>query len=249
MSASRRQRGVMLLELLTGLAIGMMVTLAAIGTLAFVQASATVQNDAFLVQQRVDVALQTIGAQVRQAGAIELQASVNGTVRFSSAFNGHAGGGFPVLGEEGSAGAPDILRTSYQDDGDARDCLGNQPDAAQSGVRVDSRFALAKDALRCLGAHAASGNQVIVDGVEDFQVLYGVRAITATGPQFHFVDANAVAGRWGDVGAVRVCLQVRGDAHHPQAGSTPDCHGTAVASDGRLRRVTHATFNLPNAPL
>ncbi|KQP35750.1 PilW family protein [Pseudorhodoferax sp. Leaf274] len=236
----------MLLELMVALGLGMGVLLAALGTLAFVQASAAVHGDALRLQQRADIALRDIGRQLRQAGAIDLMDNGDGTVRFSSVFDGHAASGYAIQGEDGRQGKPDILSASHQDDGEARDCLGNRPDAAAQGIRMDSRFSVADGSLRCLGAHAASGSQVIVDGVEDFQVLYGIRSAGAGGTQFRFVDADGVAGHWGDVAAVQVCLQLRSESHHPQAAGVRNCQGRDQAADGRLRRVAYATFSLRN---
>lgn len=245
-NASRQQRGTMLLEMLTGLLIGLMVTLAALGTLAFLQSSSAMQGEAFRLQQRVDIAMQAIGQQLRQAGAIELQTARNGAaVRFSSAFDGEA-----VRGEDGARGASDTLMISYQDRGDARDCLGNRPDAAQTGIRVDSRFSVATSMLRCLGAHRATGNQTIVDRVEDFQVAYGLRTATASGPQFQFVDAAAVGTDWSEVRAVRVCLQIASERNlqMPAADAQRDCQGRALGADGYMRRVAWATFSLRSTP-
>jgi type IV pilus assembly protein PilW len=238
----------MLLELIVALALGMMVVLAALGTLAFVQASATVHGEALQLHQRVDIAVHHIGLQLRQAGSVELAENADGTVRFSTAFDGHAASGHAVYGENGRTGRPDILSVSHQDDGTSRDCLGNRPDSLAQGIRLDSRFSVTSGSLRCLGAHAATGSQVIVDGVEDFQVLYGMRSADAQGPQFRFVDADEVAGRWDDVAAVQVCLQVRSESRHPQAAGVRNCQGVEQAPDGWLRRVAHATFSLRNTP-
>ncbi|KQP03089.1 PilW family protein [Pseudorhodoferax sp. Leaf265] len=236
----------MLLELVVALAVGMGVVLTAMGTLAFVQASAAVHGDALRLQQRADTALRTIGMQLRQAGAVDLVENTDGSVRFSTAFDGYATGGYAVQGENGRPGAPDALSASYQDNGEAHDCLGNRPDAAAQGIRIDSRFSVVNGSLRCLGAQAASGSQVIVDGVEDFQVLYGIRSAGSGGDQFRFVDADGVAGRWADVAVVQVCLQLRSEGPHPQATSVRDCQGVDQAADGRLHRVAYATFSLRN---
>lgn len=238
----------MLLELVTALAIGMMVTLAALGTLAFVQTTAGLQGDAFRLQQRAETALSAIAAEVQQAGAIDLVETPNSAVRFSTAFDGYDGSGHAVQGVTVLQGRPDALAVSRQDDGEGRDCLGNRPDAARSGIRIDSRFTLTGDALRCMGSHAGAGSQVIVDGVEDFQVQYGLRG-TAGEPQFEFVDTAGVAGRWHAVAAVRVCVQLRGERRHPQASGVRNCRGQDVPADGRLRRVVMATLALRNAQL
>lgn len=244
--ASEGQRGVALVELLTALVIGMLVVLSALGTLTVLQAGAASYQDAARLQQRIDVVLQSVGTQVRAAGAIDLLEVASGTVQFSTAFDGFNGQGSPIHGEDGANGQPDTLAVSREDDGEARDCLGNRPDAQASGKRVDSRFTLVDQSLRCRGAHAATGSQVLTDGVEDFQVLYGLRSTAAVADPFTFVDADAVAGRWPEVGAVQICLQVRGDARHPRSAAIQGCDGAERAADGRLRRVVYATFALRN---
>jgi type IV pilus assembly protein PilW len=246
------QHGASILELMTGLVIGMMVTVAALGSLAFVQLSASVKEESFRLQQRAAVALQVIGAQLRQAGAIELtQAADASAVAFSNAFDGYDGSGYAMSGKEGNGKTGDALRVSRQDNGVARDCLGNRPEAAQAGIRVDSRFYLASGELRCLGANTKSGSQAIVDKVEDFQVVYGMRVTNAAGPMFRWIDAAAVGQRWTEVQAVRVCLQLLGERRSstsaPQA--EPGCRGLNPPDDKQLRRVVRATFTLRNAAI
>lgn len=238
----------MLVELVVALAVGMMVVLAALGTLAFVQASATLHGQALQLQQRLDIAIHHIGQQLRQAGSVELADNGDGTVRLRTTLEEHAASGYAVNGENGRAGRPDTLSASHQDDGTGRDCLGNRPDGQEQDIRLDSRFTVAGGSLRCLGTHAATGSQVIVDGVEDFQVLYGMRSNDAKDAMFQFVDADAAAGRWGEVAAVQVCLQVRSESRHPQSTSVRNCQGGEQPSDGLLRRVAHATFSLRTAP-
>lgn len=251
-AGSQLQRGASILELMTGLVIGMMVTVAALGSLAFVQLSASVKEESFRLQQRAAIALQVIGAQLRQAGAIELSQDTNASaVAFSNAFDGYAGGGYALSGEEGSGKTGDTLRVSRQDNGVARDCLGNRPDASQAGIRVDSRFYLASGELRCLGANTKSGSQAIIDRVEDFQVVYGMRAANAAGLMFRWIDAAEVGQRWPDVQAVRVCLQLLGERGSPTSApqTEPGCRGLNLPDDKQLRRVVRATFTLRNASI
>jgi len=237
---------------MTGLVIGMMVTVAALGSLAFVQLSASVKEESFRLQQRAAVALQVIGAQLRQAGAIELsQAPDASAVAFSSAFDGYGGSGYALSGEEGSGKTGDTLRVSRQDNGVARDCLGNRPEASQAGIRIDSRFYLASGELRCLGANTKSGSQAIVDKVEDFQVVYGMRVANAAGPMFRWIDAAEVGQRWPEVQAVRVCLQLLGErrSQTSAAQTEPGCRGLNLPDDKQLRRMVRATFALRNASI
>ncbi len=246
-----RQQGSTLIELLTALAAGMLVVLASLATLAFQQVGATLQRDASQLQQRLDVALHTIGWQLRQAGAVELRSlPARGTVSFSHAFDGYAGTGRALSGDDGARGRPDTLRVSHEDSTVARDCLGNRPSGDLAGVRVDSRFTVVAGELRCLGANAKTGAQVIIDGVEDFQVRYGLRDSGVSELRWHYVDAATVADRWADVGAVSVCLQILGDGRHDAATGQPGvraCNGANLPTDGKLRRVVRSTFHLRNA--
>lgn len=244
------QGGATLIELVTALAAGMLVVLAALATLALLQTSATLQGDASRLQQRIEVALHAIGWQLRQAGAVELRRLPDGTVSFSTAFDGYAGTGHAVSGDDGAQGRPDTLRVSHEDNATSRDCLGNRPNGNLAGVRVDSRFAVVSGELRCLGANAQTGAQVLIDGVEDFQVRYGLRDGGAAGALRRYVDAAGIAGRWSEVRAVSVCLQVRGEGRLDAGSGTASpagCNGNSLPADGRLRRVARATFHLRNA--
>lgn len=242
-----RQQGRLLLELSVAMAIGLGVVLTALGTLAFIQTGATLHGDALQLQRRADLAMHTLGLQLRPAGSIQLVDNADGRARFSTAFDGYASSGQIVGGSNGRAGQPDTLTSSREDDGETRDCLGNRPDATALGLRIDSRFSVRDGQLRCLGAHAASGAQVIADGVEDFQVSYGLRRPGGSGLAFQFVDADAVGTRWPEVGAVRVCLQLHSEAQHPNAPSVRNCQNVQQPADGRLRQTVTATISLRNA--
>jgi type IV pilus assembly protein PilW len=242
-----RQQGRLLLELSVAMALGLGVVLAALATLAFIQTSATLHGDALQLQRRADLAMHTLGLQLHPAGSIQLVDNADGRVRFSTAFDGYASSGQIVGGSNGRGAQPDTLTSSRGDDGETRDCLGNRPDATALGIRIDSHFSVRNGQLRCLGAHATTGAQVIVDGVEDFQVSYGLRSPGASGLAFQFVDADAVGARWPEVGAVRVCLQLHGDAHHPNAPAVHNCQNVQQPADGRLRQTVTATFMLRNA--
>jgi type IV pilus assembly protein PilW len=238
----RLQQGTTLIEMLAGLTVGLLVTVTALTMLAFLQINASIQSDSFALQQRGDFALQAIGSQLRQAGAIELQAAGQGdAVRFSSAYSTTA-----VIGEDGTT---DTVQISHQYAPGARDCLGNEPDPTQTGASVNSRFSVLSGQLRCMGSDTRSGNQVIADGVEDFQLRYGIRRPSALGPQFREEDAQTIGARWNEVGEVRVCLQLVGDLRRRSTLSPAqrDCQGRALPLDGRSRSVVHASFSLRNA--
>lgn len=265
------QQGVTLIELMIGITIGLLVVVAALGSLVFTHITATSVGDSARLQQKASAAFRAIGVQVRQAGGNEVMQNAGfDTVRYNPAFDGFnaMGAGFMVHGLEGASDAPDTLRVSYPDNPLARDCLGNRPAAPQVGIRVDNQFSVdtTTGRLMCLGADGSS--QAIVDGVEDFQVTYNVRTVTAlstglappavrvadTANYRQFTAATAPFGLTNpnptlpQLGwSVTVCLQLRGDitTDSPRGDiGMVGCRGQAVAGDGRFRRIYRETFGL-----
>lgn len=267
-----RQFGASLMELMVGITIGLLVVLAATGSLMYTRVSSTTMVDATRLQQKADAAFRIINFQTLQAGSLELSpTSEPATVVFSTAYTGFdplitslATNIVSVHGEDGdNLTTRDVLRISYQDNGTpttpstVRDCLGQSTATTTQGIRVDNQFTYAPITgvggdITCKGAAGATA-QPIVDGVEDFQVTYGVRTVTATGVEnFQYLTATNVTD-WTNIQTVNICLQLRGDTQgNPQPGMA-DIVGcappTTVANDGRLRRVFNRTFSLRNALL
>lgn len=265
------QRGVTLIELMIGITIGLLVVVAALGSLVFTQITATSVGDSARLQQKASAAFRAMGIQVRQAGGNEaVFNAVLGTVQYITTFDGFnaMGANFMVHGIEGASDAPDTLRVSYPDSPLARDCLGNRPAAALVGVRVDNQFSVdAAGRLMCLGADGGPA-QAIIDGVEDFQVTYNVRTVTFLAPGLappavrvgdtaNYRQLTAAAAPFGltnpvptlpQLGwSVTVCMQLRGDitTDSPRGDiGMVGCRGQAVAGDGRFRRVYRETFGL-----
>lgn len=261
------QHGVTLVELMVGIAIGLLVVVAALGTLATTQVTSTAVGESTRLQQKADFVFRAVGFQIRQAGAIDV-ATMPGAdvVAYSTNFNGYGGVTSPFLiisGDEGGA-SPDTLRVSYEEQvGVSRDCLGNLPVGTTPANRhVDNQFSVMGTELVCLGNGAAAA-QTIADGVEDFQVTYGVRTVTFWSPgiappavlapdtaTYRYFNADTapfgtVVSRNG-VNAVTICLQLRGDTKDTarQATSIQGCRGAIVAGDGYIRRVYRSTFML-----
>ena len=264
------QRGVTLIELMIGITIGLLVVVAALGSLVFTHITATSVGDSARLQQKASAAFRAMGAQVRQAGGNEVMQNAGlATVGYNPAFDGFnaMGARFMVHGLEGASDAPDTLRISYPDSPLARDCLGNRPAPAQVGIRVDNQFSVNPAGnLVCLSADGSS--QAIVDGVEDFQVTYNVRTVTAlstglappairapdTANYRQFTAATAPFGLTNpdptlpQLGwSVTVCLQLRGDitTDSPRGDiGMVGCREQAITGDGRFRRVYRETFGL-----
>ncbi len=69
---SLAQRGISLLELMVGITIGMLVVLAALGTVFMTKASSVTVSDSARLEQETNMVMQIIAEQVRQAGAINV---------------------------------------------------------------------------------------------------------------------------------------------------------------------------------
>lgn len=263
------QHGVSLIELLVGITIGLLVVVAALGTLSFTQVSSTTVNDTVRLQQKATSAFRTMGFQARQAGGIEvvLHPTAPG-VTLSESWTGVGGTLAAVGGVDGGPGVPDSLSFSFEDNGITRDCLGNLP-VATAGDRVDTAFSVVGGRLICTDSNGVA--QALIDGVEDFQVSYGARLIqvlakpaiggplgAASAPRTPDVavhqefDTAAAALALAPLAAngvplglsVTVCLQLRGDL---QTDAPPvaiqGCSGV-VPGDGFVRRVYRNTIGL-----
>lgn len=253
----QNQLGASIIELLVGIAIGLLVILAAMGTIVMTRASGGTVADASLMVSQGNNAMRLIGFYLRQTGTIELlpsdpAAAVGARLfEFSNLFDGVNGTGFAVQGTEGGA-APDTLTISQENRGGAvtRDCLGA---ASPVGVnRVQTAFTVTTTAgvttLNCLGSGNAI-SQPVAENVEDFQVMYWVQTGTgaaATQQQMNATQVQAAAA-WNNVIAVNVCLQVRGEqtGNPVIAGTTfANCQGGSTARDARLHQVFRSTYNL-----
>ncbi|WP_439587214.1 PilW family protein [Hydrogenophaga sp.] len=234
MRSKRFQRGTGLVELLVALVIGLLISVAALGTMAHSRATAATLGEAMRLHQDSAIAMRIIEHQVRQAGARKLKNAAGGMVEFQE-INPNAQ---PAMldGTQGAGTAPDTLRTGLDADTsiDARDCLGKEPE----GNRILSRFELFGGNLRCLG----SGDDTpapLIEGVEDFQVLYAIR----TGQGVQYVEKP---GDWGLVQGVKVCLRLVSPARGTTSSTLTGCRDEPVANDGRMRRVVTRVIHLRN---
>lgn len=237
----RSSRGVGLVELLIALVIGLLVSVAAIGSMAHSRATAATLGEAMRLHQDSATALRIIEHQVRQAGARGLRdIAGSGMVEFNviTPDGDDASAATLVDGTQGSGAAPDTLRTGMDADTsiDARDCLGNEP----LGNRILSRFELVAGNLRCLG----SGHKdpaPLVEGVEDFQVRYAVRV----GEQVQYQEAPE---DWSQVQGVMVCLRLVSPARSSVKRSLSGCRNEPLVDDGRMRRTVFRVIHLRNGP-
>ena len=257
------QRGVSLIELLVGLAIGLMVVSVALGALLVSRGVSGTVSEAAQMQQQASYALRVIGQQLRQTGSVRLNLAIAkpaATASAPQAFDALDPVAFEASFDRSSGGlatsAKFPLQVGYQNyteqvaaGGEAqsllRDCLGRQPSPAviQSDFRLVRASGAASGELQCAGrdgtAHALIGN------VADFQVRYLLQTAGAGDATVRRVQAAEVGANWAQVVAVEVCLELVGDERIDTAGATYlDCNHASTAMANRMRMVFRNSFQL-----
>ncbi|UVH60091.1 PilW family protein [Variovorax paradoxus] len=256
-----RQAGFTLVEFLVALIIGMLVVLAAVASMLGTRTTAMTGDDVNALNQSSALAFRLLGQQIRQAGYIPIDvteplyyfnfnADKNTNLASERVF-------FAIKGEEAQGSSVnDKLKVGYAPSPDYfKDCLGqgaatnvyNPADPTASGnLRViTSEFSVADGVLSCKGS-GSNKSQPIVDGVERFDVMYGIGAESGSERVVRYVTAADVAN-FNLVRTVRVCLRLAGSTRNNPGGGYTDCDGESqTTSDGKLRRVYTAVFALRN---
>jgi type IV pilus assembly protein PilW len=234
------QSGLTLIELMIGLLIGALVSLAAVTSLGFTRLASSTMGDASRLHEDASTAFRVIGHHLRQSGAQRLVGTGGGRVSFNPTLDGftNARGQHFVEGVNGVS-APDTLSIRHDIEPliTASDCLGNAANA--SATFIGNVFSVVNGNLQCDGS-ATNRAAALINGVEDFQVRYAVRA-SAT--ELLYVDTPL---DWNTVEGVMVCLQLMGEQGGNPTTPITGCDGQQVAQDGRLRRAFWRTFQLRN---
>lgn len=268
---ARSQRGVTLIELMIGIAIGLLTIAVAMGSLMVSRGVSGTVSDASSIQQQGAFAMRTIGLQLRQTGSLRLNLNP-GIVTAAepylapAAFETKAGQFDPttptgILEGKDSPGATefklDVRYSSYTEplfvggtQSQARDCLGANPDPNL----LESKFSLRVNPvtnvpeLVCASAGSIAA-QPLVQNVANFQVRYLLQDNTSTpgSSTLKSVDAAGVGVDWAKVQGVDVCLVLYGTERIdlPTGSNYTDCDGAAVdmstLTGARARRM-HVTF-------
>lgn len=251
---SRREQGLSLIELLAGMVVGLLVVMAALGTLLLSREAASSVSDLSQLQQQGAYALHVIGMQLRQTGAMD---AVRDDATGRYAFGNHrAKAGrtdFAVFGVDGQGAATDKVSVAYAPAAWSNsaaaangavsklpgqfDCSGS---SVQGADRVDATFEVdAKGQLTCTGRT----RQPVIRDVADFQIGYRVD----TGKGVQIMEARAVESMklWGAVTAIEVCLDLQGSEKGPDLGlSYKGCQGTDRPRNGHVHLVFRNVFSL-----
>lgn len=240
LQTSPRQSGVTLIELMVGLAIGLLVVAVAMGALMVSRGISGTVSDASGIQQQGAYILRVVSQQLRQTGSLYLNPDPAGgtstDVLSPVAFEIKAdavGSGNSFVQEESLSGAGTSVTTAfrrYQDnvfladnatsttigtDFLARNCVG-APGNSSTDQRVESIFTFdsTKNELQCGGNGTAA--QPIAQNVAQFQVTYMVQTTDAAGnTTVQYVKgsdmpAAATDPTWRRVQGVQVCLVLYG---------------------------------------
>lgn len=235
-----RQSGVTLIELMVGLAIGLLVVAVAMGALMVSRGISGTVSDASGIQQQGAYILRVVSQQLRQTGSLYLNPDPVGgnstDVLSPVAFEIKAdavGSGNSFVQEESLTGAGTTVTTAfrrYQDnvfvadnatsstigtDFLARNCVG-APGNSSTDQRVESTFAFdsTTNELQCGGNGSAA--QPVAQNVAQFQVTYMVQTTDAAGnttvqyAKGSDMPAAATDPTWRRVQGVQVCLVLYG---------------------------------------
>ncbi len=234
----RKQQGLTLVELMVGIAIGLLVIAVAMGSLMVSRGISGTVSDASAIQQQAAYAMRLFGQQLRQAGSMRLNLNPGIAVtedphRAAVAFETVAGPQPPsgTLSYNADAAvqvirgtdAPDTLTVGFRRYTEpvftqaaglsqVRNCLGGPDDDTSTDERMESAFTFdaATNTLSCNGN--GTGAQPVLRNVANFQVRYLLQDVTSAPgiATVRTVDATTVGTNWAQVQAVEVCLVLYG---------------------------------------
>lgn len=263
------QKGVTLIELMVGIAIGLLTVAVAIGALMVSRGVSGTISDASQLQQQASYAFRVIGQQLRQSGSIRLNMAPKSAastvdaadpVAFEAAYINPAnpsdsffpktdsisGQDTPVQLVTGYRNYVESLYTSASDTSQFRNCLGeNGTDAI---VRSTFGYDSVKHELTCVGT---AGAQPLIQNVADFQIRYLSQTGGNTGdPKIQYINAATAAADWTQVFGVEACIVIYGtEVIDVPAGSVyKGCDGANInfSSSGSLpaqrKNRLHMTF-------
>jgi type IV pilus assembly protein PilW len=244
----QRQRGISLIELLVGIAIGIAVITAALGVLLLSRFTSGSVSDLSQLQQQGSYALRVIGAQLRQTGSIVVGTStaMPGSFEYTNtnvALN--AGDSAVVSGVEGGSSTPDRFTVGNLPNNNLstqqRNCLGQD---ASLGARMDSTFYVSNGQLYCQTiSKLGQQQQALITNVSDMQVIYRVQ--NSGNIQFLNADQITKNNAWNAITAIEVCLDLQGnESTNVNVGTYQNCRDQSIPRNGYLHLVLRNVFNL-----
>ena len=242
------QRGFTLVELLIALAISLFLLAALVQIMASSTQTYRAHEGVSRIQEGGRFAMEIIGRQIRSAGYHSNSVSQNlGADLTTWPLNQAANYAIDGSNNNG-ANNTDILNIRYYipDDCAAADCLTvpvPMTGVIPSGDWIRVTFQTDVDrVLRCqifdsAGNDRSSGDQPLLEGVADMQIIYGINL----GGNMRYESANTIdASEWPNVVSVRLNLTL--DSINVVNPNSP----ALTASGGRLERPYTSTFTIRN---
>ncbi len=220
------QRGVTLIELMVGIAIGLLVVAVAMAALMVSRGISGTVSDASSIQQQAAYAMRVISMQLRQAGSLYLNPNPTGAaaanalmapVAFETKATAASGISFDPASDTLSA-ASGALTVGYRRYADpvyiastpmslVRNCVGGPADSSVD-QNIQSIFQLNGNKLQCNGN--GGGAQDIVQRAANFQVRYLLQDNSVPGDSKIQYVANVATADWSKVQGVEICLVLYG---------------------------------------
>lgn len=254
-----RQGGSSLVELLVGIAVGLMVVMAAIGTLVMARSTSRGVNDQLELQQQANMAIRIMSTMLRQTNTREIEAQpLNAGVLFS-AMPVYGASLLWVQGLARDAQDNDDFGIAFSDAGAplTPDCLGDFNSApTPAGAPVSNRFFVNNNGnttrLMCRGTNVNAVAQPLISDVRRLRVLYGVQTgVGVAAVTRYFTQATVPNWATANVVSLEICLEM---ASAPRGVNTPgnytDCDGVAQTNaDGRVHAVARQVVRLRAVPI
>lgn len=218
MKMRRSQAGFSLVELMVAMALGLLITGAALSLFSTNQRMFQLQQGESELQEQGYLAMRFIVEDVRMAGFHDLSvgAAPAPVINASSP-------SIPAA-SDGAGGGNDRLTISYHG---FRDCEGNPAAATNRSLVVNTYWVDDDRKLRCRGNKAVplTSGVTLLDGVESFQVLYGMDTTPNDQVAFasQYVPADQLSSHFTSdhlVLSVKIAMLLEKDA--PAIGSGPE---------------------------
>ena len=239
------QRGYTLPELLIGMALSLLVIVAATSVYGTSKQTWSAMAAADAVHANARVALRNIREQAQMAGAAYLKPVSNSDGKFTVDLSPSEDAGQAALAGVNGSKNIESLTLGHWHALDAIDCQGNTG-STHTSVRNDYKLNTNKE-LSCKDLNLTNSTyQALAEGVEDFQLRYAEANPSAQTIQWK--TANQVTDMT-HVLAIEVCLRVASisTVHNTKPNaSLKGCQDEALPTDGRMRRTFKRVVSLRN---
>ena len=230
------QAGLTLIELMIGLAVGLLVVAVATVSLLGSRSVTGAVSDISGIQQQAAYVMRTFGTQLRQAGSLYLDLGLDadgkGEITSATAFQLRGNSEQAITEDSEETPTKYIVQyTGYEEPTFAnagpisRNCLG-APGSIPAGTTasIESIFTLNGTDLRC-------NDQPIAQNVAAFQVRYLLQGTDQDDPTMLYTNSAGVAD-WNRVQGVEVCLVLFGTERIdlPEGASYTGCDGSTAVN-------------------